>query len=123
MNMKLGNDVIFLPAFREFLNAGFIRRVYRQEEIDYCEQFTDPVLHYASTFAAKEAVYKAVKQWDSATLLPWKKILITRNKIAGQPSVQLLADIPGSMDFSLSITHDKDYVWAATVCARTEVAI
>jgi holo-[acyl-carrier protein] synthase len=121
MNIKLGNDVIFLPAFRDSLNAGFIRRVYRQEEIDYCEQFPDPALRYASTFAAKEAVYKAMKQWDNALLLPWKKIMISRSKIAGQPTVELLTSLPMGMDFSLSITHDGDYVWAAAVCERGEL--
>jgi len=115
---KLGNDIIFLPGFRESLNASFMRRVYSDEEKEYCEQFNDPTLRYASTFAAKEAVYKAVKQWDDTLRLPWKKILISRSKAAGVPTVSIAYENVPPFEFSLSISHDGDYVWAVVVCYR-----
>jgi holo-[acyl-carrier protein] synthase len=113
---KLGNDIIYLPGFRESLNTSFIRRVYCEAEKEYCEQFNDPVLRYASTFAAKEAVYKAVKQWDNSLLLPWKKIIISRTKASGQPTVAITLDACKALQFSLTISHDGDYVWASVIC-------
>ncbi len=116
--VKVGNDIIFLPGFRDSLNTSFIRRVYCEEEKEYCEQFSDPALRYASTFAAKEAVYKAVKQWDETLRLPWKKILVSRSKAAGIPTVSLPNEGAPAFEFSLSISHDGDYVWAVVVCHR-----
>jgi holo-[acyl-carrier protein] synthase len=68
------------------------------------------ILRYASTWAAKEAVYKAVKQL-SVAVLGWNKIEIVRQKVAGKPDV-ILHQYPDQYKISLTITHDGDYVWA-----------
>ena len=109
-DFSIGNDVVFLPDFVASFNPLFQKKVYTQNEIDYCEQFQESVLRYASTWAAKEAVYKAVKQVNSKPL-PFKKIEILREKIAGKPSVILPITLK-NLNISLSITHDGDYVWA-----------
>jgi len=105
-----GNDLVFLPNFRESLTDLFKNKVYTPAELTYCDQFADSDLRYASTWAAKEAVYKAVKQIDTKPL-PWKKIEITRDKPGGQPIVTLHQH-PGRFKISLSISHDGDYIWA-----------
>ena len=74
----------------------------------------------ALTFAAKEAVFKAVKQWDETLTLPWRKIEIIRSKIAGMPTVNLLNDTGQLFHTSLSITHDGDYVWACALITKIE---
>ena len=109
----LGNDLIFLPDFiKNSFTEGFKRRVYAPEEVVYCEQFSNPGLRYASTFCAKEATYKAIKQYDSTIKLSWKKIVISRDSIAGKPQVLLPDEIQSRCSISLSITHDGDYVWS-----------
>jgi len=105
-----GNDLVFLPNFRESLTDLFKNKVYTPAELTYCDQFADSDLRYASTWAAKEAVYKAVKQIDTKPLY-WKKIEITRDKPGGQPTVTLHQH-PGRFKISLSISHDGDYIWA-----------
>ncbi|MEO1258419.1 MAG: 4'-phosphopantetheinyl transferase superfamily protein [Bacteroidota bacterium] len=111
---KLGNDVLLLSEFEQSVNPSFIRRVFTEKEKAYAEAFSEPNLRYASTFSAKEAVYKAVKQFDTNIKLPWKKIEITREKVAGKPSVEiLLADY--QFDVSLSISHEGAYVWAVAL--------
>jgi len=105
-----GNDLVFLPNFRESLTDLFKNKVYTPAELTYCDQFADSDLRYASTWAAKEAVYKAVKQIDTKPLY-WKKIEITRDKPGGQPIVTLHQH-PGRFKISLSISHDGDYIWA-----------
>jgi len=71
-------------------------------------------LRYASTWAAKEAVYKAVKQLDKSTA-GWKKIEIVREKIGGRPHVVLHQAQLSGINVSLSITHDGDYAWAVAI--------
>jgi holo-[acyl-carrier protein] synthase len=109
-DFAIGNDVVFLPDFVASFNPLFQKKVYTQNEIYYCEQFQESILRYASTWAAKEAVYKAVKQINSMPL-PFKKIEILREKIGGKPSVILPITLK-NLTISLSITHDGDYIWA-----------
>ena len=112
----VGNDIVFLPNFKHSLTAEFKNKVYSPNEQAYCDQFDDAALRYASTWAAKEAVYKAFKQL-SGEVLAWNKIEITREKIAGKPSV-ILHQYPGQHQIGLTITHDNDYVWAIATIER-----
>ena len=106
----IGNDLVFVPDFSNSLTDLFIKKVYTAQEVIYCDRFADSLLRYASTWAAKEAVYKALKQVDDATL-GWRKIEIIRKKTGGEPQV-ILHDHPKSHKISLTISHDGDYVWA-----------
>jgi holo-[acyl-carrier protein] synthase len=106
----VGNDLVFIPGFKASFNALFKKKVYTIDEIAYCDQFDDSIIHYASTWAAKEAVYKAIKQVDQSTS-GWKKIEIVRKKTGGRPHV-ILHKNPGIFKISLTISHDGDYAWA-----------
>ena len=113
--LVIGNDLIHLPTFIKSCTAAFIKRVFTPAELAYCTKFSDPFLRYASTWAAKEAVYKAVKQTDDSIKLWWKDIEISRAKSAGKPTVQIKKLNP-DLKFTLSISHDGDYVWAVVLC-------
>ena len=106
----IGNDLVFIPDFKASFEELFKNKVYTPSEIAYCEQFDDALLRYASTWAAKEAVYKAVKQIDPAVLGP-KNIEIIREKIAGRPTA-IVRQNPDSFKISLTLSHDGDYAWA-----------
>lgn len=106
----VGNDLVHIENFKLSLSELFKKKVYTPGEIDYCESFTDSLQRYASTWAAKEAVYKAIKQLDPSPL-GWKKIEITRAKKAGLPTV-ILPDRMKNLEVSLSISHDGEYTWA-----------
>lgn len=105
-----GNDIVFIPDFEKSFTESFKNKVYTANEIAYCDQFENPLLRYASTWAAKEAVYKAVKQIDPSALGP-KKIEILRDKPVGRPTVIIHRD-SAKFDVALSISHDGDYAWA-----------
>lgn len=107
---SVGNDLVFIPDFKLSFNEQLKAKVYTINEMAYCEQFDNSLLHYASTWAAKEAVYKAVKQLDPSPLGP-KKIEILRKKSGGQPYVIIKKD-QSELSISLSISHDGDYAWA-----------
>jgi len=96
-------------------NPSFIRRAFTQKELAYCHQFDDSLLRYASTFAAKEAVYKAMKQYDETIKIWWRGIEILRDKPQGKPRV-VIGGLP-DIRTHLTITHDGDYVWALALCS------
>ncbi len=109
----VGNDLVYLPTFEASFNELFKLKVYTADEIAYCEQFDQPILRYASTFAAKEAVYKAFKQVNQKPIV-WKNIEIQREKVAGKPMVIL--QVEGFIStISLTLSHDADYVWAIAI--------
>ncbi|WP_165251758.1 holo-ACP synthase [Adlercreutzia sp. ZJ304] len=58
----LGVDIVEVSRIREILkrSPAFSRRAFSQEEQNYCNATADPALHYATRFAAKEAVVKAL---------------------------------------------------------------
>jgi len=109
----VGNDLVFIPHFKNSLTDLFKNKVYTANEIAYCDLFDDSLLRYASTWAAKEAVYKALKQLDPAPV-SWKSLEITREKAAGRPHVVLHKN-PNKLKVSLTISHDGDYAWAVAL--------
>lgn len=109
-DFAIGNDLVFIPEFEESFNGLFQRKVFTEQEIAYCDQFDRPIIRYASTWSAKEAVYKSIKQ-ISPSAISFKKIEIIRTKVAGRPQVMLPEEL-SHLQISLSITHDGDYAWA-----------
>jgi len=107
----VGNDLVFLPEFTKSLTEAFKKKVYTPAETSYCDTFSDPLLRFASTWAAKEAVYKAIKQLDSKPL-GWNQIEISRERPGGKPHVMVHQHVPGRFKISLSISHDGNYIWA-----------
>lgn len=114
-SIAIGNDLVHLPDFVHSLTPQFIRHSFTEPEIAYCEQFSDKTLRYASTWAAKEAVYKAIKQVDENIKIWWKGIEIHRDKPQGKPSV-CVRKLTTPLEFNLTISHDGAYVWALAMC-------
>ena len=108
--IAIGNDLVYMPDFEKSCTDLFKKKVYTSAEIAYCDRFADALLRYASTWAAKEAVYKAVKQLDPS-VLGWAGIEILRERIGGKPEVILHKD-RDRFRISVSISHDGDYAWA-----------
>lgn len=58
----LGVDIVEVSRMRDVLKRtpAFSRRAFSEAEQDYCNKTADPAVHYATRFAAKEAVVKAL---------------------------------------------------------------
>ena len=58
----LGLDVVEIERMRTILERtpSFAWRVFSEQERSYCEKKAVPAIHYATRFAAKEAVLKAL---------------------------------------------------------------
>lgn len=58
----LGVDIVEIARMRAILERtpSFRTRVYSEDERAYCDATTTPEVHYATRFAAKEAVLKAL---------------------------------------------------------------
>ncbi len=114
----VGNDLVFIPNFKTSFTDLFKNKVYTLNEIAYCDLFDNSLLRYASTWAAKEAVYKALKQLNF-TKISWKNLEIIREKVAGPPHVILSQNLD-KFNVSLTISHDGNYVWAIALLQLKE---
>ena len=58
----LGVDIVEVERVRAILkrSPAFARRAFSADERAYCDGAADPAVHYATRFAAKEAVVKAL---------------------------------------------------------------
>lgn len=82
-----------------------MRRIYHDEELS-----KHNVNHLAGIFAAKEAVMKAL----DLPVDSWHEIKVIKNS-KGSPSVQLTTYNLQLITYSLSISHDGNYVIAQFV--------
>ena len=114
----LGNDIVYMPDFRKSFNRLFADKVYTAQEKAYCNRFTTSMLRFASTWAAKEASYKALKQAFPDRRYGFKKIEIVRHAVGQRPNLVLAGS---SVKASLSISHAGEYVWATCLIDRNDI--
>lgn len=113
--MTVGIDITSIPRFRNVMARypAAEQRFFTDAERLHCRSHPDPVIHFAGTFAAKEAVVKAlglgpVRAWA-------RRIEITRDD-SGAPRAHILGH-EFEHAITLSISHDGDA--AVAVAIRT----
>lgn len=125
----LGIDIVDISRMEQILQRtpSFPDRVFSEDECGYCRKTANPAAHFATRFAAKEAVLKALGTGFSAGIRP-RDIEVRRNA-KGQPRVALynaakaVAEEQGvvGLPVSLSFTHTEAVACAMAV-TRSSVA-
>lgn len=112
-------DVARIRKMAEEYGDRFLRRVFNDDEIEYCMKFSDPFPHLAARWAAKEAVTKALGTGFSQGVT-WKNVCVI-NAPSGEPIVlltgtaQKLASSLKVKKIWLSLSHTWDYAAAVAV--------
>ncbi len=108
--LGLGTDLVEIERFRSLApDAPFYQRVFTESERQYCMGFPDSAIHYASTFAAKEAVLKSLPSTEPISL---RSIEILRDQ-HGSPKVRLAFD--HRFRSLVSITHTGHHAAAVAI--------
>lgn len=108
---EVGIDLVEVTRFKPMTkNAAhpFLQKVFTKEEVLYCYQFTERATHLAGTFAAKEAVSKAL----GVEKYPFAEVEIRRDK-EGKPHAWYKKK---KLPVTISITH------TATLAAAVALA-
>jgi holo-[acyl-carrier protein] synthase len=102
---------------RAAANEYFIRRVFTGEEIDYASSRGEPARHFASAFAAKEALAKASGLGMFGVGLNDSWVRRTENGPVMMMSDGLRAKLSsrGAEKCWLSLSHEGDYALAFVV--------
>ncbi len=117
--ITVGTDIIDVSRIEKKREA-ILKRVLVGDECGYCLNSGNVNQTFAGHFAAKEAVYKALRV-DNDNGISWKDIEISHRK-SGSPYIILhnkakqFAEINGLIDIQISISHVKDFATATAVC-------
>lgn len=120
MKITCGTDIIEIDRVKESieeLGEKFIKRVFTDKEIEYCESRKgQKYQHYAGRFAAKEAVFKAIsKILDNKYSVCWKDFEIIDDE-QGRPYLNLYnVNTKDIESIDISISHCKLYATANVV--------
>ena len=115
----IGVDLVKIPRMREVIarwDERFLRRVFTEQEIAYCQRRHDPIPHLAARFAAKEAVMKALGT-GLRMGVTWREVEVRRER-GEAPTMVLtgrtaaIAQAKGASRILVSLTHDGDYAFA-----------
>ncbi len=107
--MNVGVDIVDVERFRALLvrSPRFADRFFTPDELSYCERAADPAVRLAGTFAAKEAVMKAV---GLTPAVAWTRRIEIVRESSGTPHA-----IVRDRSIAVSISHDGAF--AAAIAA------
>src|SRR6185312_16335686 len=126
----IGTDIIECPRIGKMIEQHgelFLRRVYTEREIRYCQARKRALEHFAGRWAAKEAILKAIGTgWTRG--ICWTDLEV-RNDSSGGPKVRVRGGAKdaairrGIGDILVSISHCRTYATAyAMALGREEPA-
>jgi len=122
MIVGTGIDIAEVPRIRQSIERfgdRFLRRIYTEGEIRYCDSKANRAERYAARFAAKEAAMKALGTgWSRG--VRWRDCEVTRLP-GGRPSISFhgkageIAAKLGVNNSALSISHTAEQAIAQVI--------
>lgn len=117
--LGIGTDIVECPRIGRMIEQHgelFLRRVYTEREIRYCQARKRALEHFAGRWAAKEAILKAIGTgWTKG--ISWTDLEV-RNEPGGEPKVLVrggardAAARRGIGNILISISHCRTYATA-----------
>jgi holo-[acyl-carrier protein] synthase len=122
MIVGTGIDIAEVPRIAESIERfgqRFLRRIYTEGEIQYCDSKANRVERYAARFAAKEAAMKALGTgWSRG--VRWRDIEVVRQP-GGRPNIKFhgkaaeFAAKLNARNVALSLSHTPEQAIASVI--------
>ena len=111
----VGVDIVSITRVAEKLklNKSSLKKWFFPREIDYCMSKSNPKLHFAGRFAAKEAVIKALSQAINLILVPNDIEIIGDGKSA--PKARLHSKTVKDYEIQVSISYTNEIAIAIAI--------
>jgi len=123
----IGTEIVECPRIGKMVeNHGelFLRRVYTEREIRYCQSRKHAIEHFAALWAAKEAIFKAIGTHPSRgvawTDIEVRKASTDRPKVWVGGEAKVVAVRLGIADVLVSISHCRTYATAYSMALATK---
>lgn len=107
--ISIGTDIIDIQRFQEKPlkeNQKFYNSNFSETELKHCKKFSNPYIHLAGIFAAKEAVIKCIGK-----PIPLSNIKLTWNG-SGNPTAMIF---PERIFLNITISHTNQLAIAVAV--------
>jgi holo-[acyl-carrier protein] synthase len=117
----IGIDLVYIPRIQRLLNQygeRFLRKIFSEEEIEYSLKRKNTAFHLASSFASKEAFFKAVGGYSPFS---FKEITLKRDFEKGTPFLELKGKAEeifkkrGGKKILLALSHENEYTISIVV--------
>ena len=112
-NFGIGIDVSSIQKFKDkpFIeNESFYKKIFSNEEIEYCLKFNNSSEKFAGKFALKEALIKSIS----------KKLELSKIETShedSKPIVKIL-DFKQNYRFLASLSHEDNFAIAVVISER-----
>lgn len=117
----IGTDIESISRFRDYTqSSSFLKRIFTQNELEYCFSKRTAAPHLAARYAGKEAVVKALTSIGKASL-NYREIEILNDK-NGVPIVRLSKASFHGLQVYISLSHCKDKAIAFTIVTEVNHA-
>ncbi len=125
MIVGLGTDIVEIVRIGQMIERHgelFLKRVYTDDEICYCQRRKSSYEHFAGRWAAKESVMKTLGTGFTRNV-GWQDIEVCSNE-SGKPKVVIhggareLAERLGIDEFLITISHCRAYATATAIGIR-----
>lgn len=111
----IGTDIVSIPRIKKTINSSqgdkFTHRIFTEDEINYCNNKVNAIIHFAGRFAAKEAITKAILSSEIVKSINMKSIEIISGKNR-KPEVNLRLSSKLKLQCKVSISHTDEYAIA-----------
>ena len=134
-DIGVGIDIESIARFENLQyeqNKAFYNKVFTKKEISYCLRRGKPSQHFAARFAAKEAVFKALENFNVRIALGQIEIVLNKSRV---PSARIIekksvdketakkASQPihsKSYDIRISISHSAGIAAASAIACKND---
>lgn len=114
--MTIGTDIVSIHRFHEFAqdtNHPVLKKIFTQNELDYCFAKDAVEPHLAARFAGKEATIKALYSRGISDV--WYTDIEILNRHDGVPFVKLKKEMYKDLKLEISLAHCEDKALAFVV--------
>ena len=112
-DIGIGIDLVEINRFKERpynANKSFYKKIFSEEEINYCLKFSDSYRHFAGKFALKEALIKSIKK-----KIEFSDILTSHLDL--KPVIKIEKNY-GEYNFRASLSHETDFAIAIVLSRK-----
>lgn len=115
--LEVGIDCVDISRFNKDVisKKNILKKIFTENEIQYCEKKGKTSQHYAVRFAGKEAIVKAFSCYYITVSLKQIEIL---NKKNGSPYVKILDDKLSDFDIKISLSHSRETAMAVAIITK-----
>jgi holo-[acyl-carrier protein] synthase len=122
----IGSDLVEVARIERIIRKWgdrFLKRVFSEGEISYCEKKAFPPQHYAARFAVKEALLKCLGR-GLFSGLSLKDIEVVNTK-EGKPELTVRGKVHGIIDAlniiacHVSISHTNNFATAVVILEKS----